>query len=191
MADFNRDNRGQRSSRGGGRGFDRRDSGPRQMYSAVCSNCGKECEVPFQPTSGKPVFCNDCFREQRGGSDRPARSEGRDDRRGSDRGDRRSDAPRGNGQAQFGEQLAALNSKLDRIIGLLESSATKPEKAQAAASPRPSRKVEELELSPEEPTVLAEKPKRTRKAAPSKVQAEVQPEEQAETPTQETPSEEV
>ena len=39
-------------------GFDR---GPRQMHPATCSDCGKECEVPFKPTEGKPVRCRDCF----------------------------------------------------------------------------------------------------------------------------------
>ena len=40
-------------------------SGPRQMYPAVCSNCGKETEVPFQPSSDKPVYCRECFQERR------------------------------------------------------------------------------------------------------------------------------
>ena len=43
----------------------RRDSGfnrgPRQMHSAVCSECGKDCEVPFKPTEGKPVKCKECY----------------------------------------------------------------------------------------------------------------------------------
>lgn len=26
-----------------------------------CASCGIECEVPFKPTSDKPVFCDDCF----------------------------------------------------------------------------------------------------------------------------------
>jgi CxxC-x17-CxxC domain-containing protein len=50
---------------GGGYG---RDRGPREMFSATCSSCGKEAQVPFRPTSGKPVYCSDCFRSQRGGS---------------------------------------------------------------------------------------------------------------------------
>ena len=40
-------------------------SGPRAMHAAVCSSCGKETEVPFQPTAGKPVYCRDCFQSQR------------------------------------------------------------------------------------------------------------------------------
>lgn len=48
---------------GGGGGY--RDR-PREMFSATCSNCGKEAQVPFRPTSGKPVYCSDCFRSMRG-----------------------------------------------------------------------------------------------------------------------------
>ncbi len=39
--------------------------GPRQMYDATCSSCGKATQVPFQPTSGKPVYCNECFAKRR------------------------------------------------------------------------------------------------------------------------------
>ena len=53
---------------GGGGGGYGRDRGPREMFSATCSSCGKEAQVPFRPTSGKPVYCSDCFRSQRGGS---------------------------------------------------------------------------------------------------------------------------
>jgi CxxC-x17-CxxC domain-containing protein len=41
-----------------GAGYSR---GPREMFTATCSSCGKEASVPFRPTSGKPVYCNDCF----------------------------------------------------------------------------------------------------------------------------------
>ncbi|MGQ9515234.1 MAG: CxxC-x17-CxxC domain-containing protein [Thermoproteota archaeon] len=43
----------------------RRFNRPRQMYKAICSDCGKECEVPFQPTQGRPVYCNTCFQNHR------------------------------------------------------------------------------------------------------------------------------
>ena len=52
---------------GGGGGYGERDRGPREMFAATCSSCGKEAQVPFRPTSGKPVYCSDCFRSQRGG----------------------------------------------------------------------------------------------------------------------------
>jgi CxxC-x17-CxxC domain-containing protein len=38
--------------------FDRPE---RQMYPAVCANCGKATQVPFEPRSGRPVYCRDCF----------------------------------------------------------------------------------------------------------------------------------
>jgi CxxC-x17-CxxC domain-containing protein len=49
---------------GGGGGYDRPR---RQMYPAVCAQCGKDTEVPFQPTGTKPVYCSDCYRSQSGG----------------------------------------------------------------------------------------------------------------------------
>ena len=33
----------------------------RQMFPAVCAQCGKDTEVPFQPRDGRPVYCNECF----------------------------------------------------------------------------------------------------------------------------------
>lgn len=47
-------------------GFNKdRSFGPREMHKAVCTECGKECEVPFKPTEGKPVFCRDCFAKKK------------------------------------------------------------------------------------------------------------------------------
>jgi CxxC-x17-CxxC domain-containing protein len=34
---------------------------PRQMYDAVCSACGIQTQVPFQPNGSKPVYCRECF----------------------------------------------------------------------------------------------------------------------------------
>lgn len=128
MGDFNRDNR----SGGGGRSrdFGRRDfggRGDRQMHKAICSNCGKECEVPFKPTGSKPVFCSDCFEKNGGSSD--VRRFG-----GGDRGPRRpSFEGRGSGQTQNSSQLGEINAKLDKILAMLgPSSAAKPARADRA-----------------------------------------------------------
>ena len=96
-------------ARGGGRGFgggrdDRGPRGDRPMFKTTCSNCGKECEVPFRPTNGKPVYCSDCFEKM---------------------GPRREDRPeRGNFHAPVTEsnkaQLDMIVTKLDKIIRLLE-----------------------------------------------------------------------
>ena len=91
---------------GGSRNFGGpRDSGPREMTKVTCSDCGKECEVPFKPTSSKPVFCSDCFRSTGGGSDRQSR----------DRSDRPSPP-----QQDYSEELRQINLKLDKIILALE-----------------------------------------------------------------------
>ena len=51
---------------GDNRGYgDRRQSRPpREMFDAVCADCGAACKVPFKPTEGgKPVYCRDCYKK--------------------------------------------------------------------------------------------------------------------------------
>lgn len=33
----------------------------RKMYDVICSECGCEAQVPFSPSSDKPVYCKTCF----------------------------------------------------------------------------------------------------------------------------------
>ena len=33
----------------------------RQMFPAVCAECGKDTEVPFEPRDGRPVYCSECY----------------------------------------------------------------------------------------------------------------------------------
>ena len=35
----------------------------KEFFKTTCSDCGAECEVPFKPTQGRPVYCRDCFRK--------------------------------------------------------------------------------------------------------------------------------
>lgn len=121
---FSRD----RNNRGGGRGgfrsrprfgdsprppFGETGRGPVEMHSAVCDNCGRQCEVPFRPTSGKPVYCSNCFENKGGSSSRPER-----------RSYERSDS-----------DLTEINAKLDNILKLLESQ--KPVKETNTSEPAP------------------------------------------------------
>ena len=153
MSYFNRGGGGQSSSRGRsnfgrddrggcGGGFSR--GGDRQMHKTTCSNCGKDCEVPFRPTSGKPVYCSDCF-EKMGDrrSDRPERS---------DRSDRPSfsHTPSSN---PSNEQLIAINAKLDRLIKLLEP------KAVEVITPTEKEVVVEIEKAPKKKKVAPKKKK--------------------------------
>lgn len=121
MGDFNRNDRQRSDRRGSGRSrdfvrsdrrdfrsernfdnpgrsrnFDRSDRPQLTMYTVICDKCGKECEVPFKPTSSKPVFCSDCFRK-------PDRSESR---------------PRNDSS----NDLKEINKKLDKILTILEAS---------------------------------------------------------------------
>jgi len=41
------------------------NSTPRQMFPATCAECGKDTEVPFEPRTGRPVYCSDCYRKVR------------------------------------------------------------------------------------------------------------------------------
>lgn len=37
----------------------------REMYPAVCAECGRDTEVPFEPRQGRPVYCRDCYNKVR------------------------------------------------------------------------------------------------------------------------------
>ncbi|KKP47211.1 MAG: hypothetical protein UR39_C0005G0024 [Candidatus Woesebacteria bacterium GW2011_GWA1_33_30] len=146
MAYFNRDsnNRAGRDNRGGGRGFGGgrsfsggRDDRPREMFKTVCSNCGKDCEVPFRPTSGKPVYCSDCFEKVGGRNSIGDRSE-RSDRPSFDR----PQAPRSDNNKA---QLDAISQKLDKVIELLTPKVkeVKPEKLAKAPKVKKAKEVVE------------------------------------------------
>ncbi len=51
-------------SRGGysSGGYERRE---REMFPAVCAQCGKDTQVPFQPSGDKPVYCSECYSAKR------------------------------------------------------------------------------------------------------------------------------
>ena len=74
---------------------DRRDSGDKKMFSAICADCGNSCEVPFKPSPDKKVFCSKCF--SKGG-------------------------PTSNKSSVTNEQFDLLNDKLDKIIKLISFS---------------------------------------------------------------------
>jgi CxxC-x17-CxxC domain-containing protein len=88
-------NGGQSSRRNEGRNFGRSNSGDRQMFDAVCDQCGASCQLPFRPTSGKPIYCSKCFEEKN------------------------TSGSRSTNQPQYGKQIEALNAKLDKILKLL------------------------------------------------------------------------
>jgi CxxC-x17-CxxC domain-containing protein len=50
-----------RGDDGGSRSPRSSSGGPRETFTAVCAQCGKEARVPFQPRGDRPVYCSDCF----------------------------------------------------------------------------------------------------------------------------------
>jgi CxxC-x17-CxxC domain-containing protein len=136
MGDFNRGgNRGggfrggndrggrpnfQKRSFGGDRGGDRERP---DMHKATCSECTKICEVPFRPSNDKPVYCNDCFSSKREGVDRKPRGDfgDRAPRREFDRPAQRPEIARVQpANDEMKNQLRDLNSKMDRLVTLME-----------------------------------------------------------------------
>ena len=59
-----RANRKAANSGGGGRSRGGGYDSPR--YNVICSNCGCETTVPFEPKGDRPVYCSDCYRNGQG-----------------------------------------------------------------------------------------------------------------------------
>lgn len=145
----------------GRRNFGRQDfgsrGGARQMHKAVCSNCGKDCEVPFRPSGDKPVFCSNCFEKNKEGSD-TRRFEDRNFRKPHFK-DRDSRQPRfenrDNRPPQNNEQYNALNVKLDKILAIL--TLPKPQTAKEV------KIIKDLPLPSKESVIILEKKKKTSK----------------------------
>lgn len=109
---------GGRPSFGGNRGGNRREV---TMHKAVCDECHKSCEVPFRPSSDKPIYCNECFSGKRG-------NEAPRHEFNNDRGPKRdfNNKPFFSKPAQtsvgndMSKQLSEMNSKLDRLVSAIE-----------------------------------------------------------------------
>ena len=112
-------NRNYGSGRGrGDRDFNNRGFNRPTMHKTICSNCGKECEVPFKPTGEKPVYCRDCFREM-GGPDARRSEERRERNEGRSNFDNRNFEHKSPDNSQYQQDLAALNVKVDKILSIL------------------------------------------------------------------------
>ncbi len=45
-------------------GFVRKGKSP-ELFDAICSNCGKQTQVPFNPDPEKDVFCKECYEKRK------------------------------------------------------------------------------------------------------------------------------
>jgi CxxC-x17-CxxC domain-containing protein len=48
---------------GGGGGYQRAES---RGTAVICSGCGQQTTVPFEPRGDRPVYCRDCYQAQKG-----------------------------------------------------------------------------------------------------------------------------
>src|SRR3989338_10103671 len=83
------------------------------MHPAVCSNCGKDCDVSFRPTNGKPVYCKECFGNKRNsdrGDERPRRNES------IERLQSKPHFDGGKGNDDVKKQLEGIHNKLDHLM---------------------------------------------------------------------------
>jgi CxxC-x17-CxxC domain-containing protein len=95
-----------------GRSFSKPSFDSHQTFNATCSQCGKNCDVPFKPTGSRPVLCNACFKGQ------------------DSAGGRSYDKPSYNSRPSFeaspraaavdNKQFELLNAKLDEILKILK-----------------------------------------------------------------------
>jgi CxxC-x17-CxxC domain-containing protein len=128
------------SHRPGGRDAEKYHFQEKRMYSALCTECGNKCEVPFRPTGGKPVYCSNCFRK------------------GDNTGDK--------GTEQFKEQFEIVNAKLDTILNLL-TPVISPEVAEEEKTTRKARvpKPKKAAKEPAKKTVSSKKTVKKKAAA--------------------------
>lgn len=179
MANFNKDKKGGFRSGGFGGGkpsFKNKSWGndsdrERMMYAAKCSECGKNCEVPFRPTNGKPVRCDDCFGNQRDNDFRGGRDNFNDrGPRPSFRSERPVAAPvHTASNEETKKALAEISTKLDRLVVALE-------KMTSAPAPKVEAKKEEVSVAPKK----TEAKKVAVKAEPKKVEVKKAPARKAE-----------
>jgi len=100
-----------------------RFGGPRkegvELFDAVCSKCGKACQVPFRPNGKKPVYCRACFGIPANDSSR------REDfvRRDAPAAVFEPREPRNENHemADLKQQIGAMNSKIDSLLRMLGS----------------------------------------------------------------------
>ena len=104
------------SGHSGGGGFKRggfggnKFGGDKEMFDAICADCGKPCKVPFRPTNDRPVFCRDCFAKNGG----PAGKAKFGDASRKDSGFNTSKA-----NDDVKKQLDTMNVKLDNLIKIV------------------------------------------------------------------------
>jgi CxxC-x17-CxxC domain-containing protein len=118
---YSRDDRGSRYSRDDRGSRYSRDDRREESTTVTCSDCGTECQVPFVPRNNKPVYCSDCFRQnkpQDSGNDRYSRD---------DRGSRYSSDDRDSRRSSYRDSRSGkddLRSKKPKTVKFLKKQET-------------------------------------------------------------------
>ncbi len=122
----------------------RDDFGPKRMFPAVCSECGRDCEVPFRPSSDKPVLCDECFGQSGRRSERRPRQ--------------------GGDNNQLAAQLQAISEKLDRVLqSLVTEKKTKPAEEVVLPEIKEKPAVKKAKTKAAKPAAAVKKAKKSRK----------------------------
>ena len=104
---------GGRPNKFGDKRRERSDFRDKQMHEAVCAKCGKDCQVPFRPTDSKPVFCDDCFKQ---------------------------DGNKGKDSGEIMQQLNLLNVKIDKLMEMLAPKVSIEKTKEKAKKPKVEKK---------------------------------------------------
>lgn len=144
MRNFNRDRGNRNRDRRGGGGFGRRDSGrgfnrggDRQMHKVICDDCHKECEVPFKPSSDKPIYCDQCFAKHGGGKSNERRGDNR-----SNFGNRESNKS----HEEIMKAIKDLKYKIDELTKLFNSKT--PDDKEVVAKTKVTKKTTAVKKKP-------------------------------------------
>jgi CxxC-x17-CxxC domain-containing protein len=96
-----------------------------QLFAAVCSDCGKGCEVPFRPSAEKPVYCSACFGKKKHDGERDSRDGARVPEFKKETAKVHFEKPvRFDSDEKYGaltKQLVTLESKVNMILEIMST----------------------------------------------------------------------
>ncbi len=111
----------------GGKSESGRSFSKPELFSAVCSTCGKGCEVPFRPSGDKPVYCSACFGKKSQDMNRESRGDRQESEFTRDARPQREEKSKRHEHDKtheaFTQHFVTLEFKIDRILELLRAHA--------------------------------------------------------------------
>lgn len=141
----------------GKKDFGKGDYEEKPKFDAICSDCGKPCQVPFRPNGEKPVLCSECFSVAKGDSFAP---------KNHDKFARKHEGFEPRKPDRTTEQLEKMNAKLERMLKLIEALGQEKKKEpvkEAVKKESPKEIIKEAVKA-----IVAEKPAKAPKAVKAK-----------------------